>query len=209
MEQEPCFYSVGKQDDEPCRMVEIKIRRSTFICSLSYASSMEKAKGFISQVSRQHSTATHNCWAYIIGAAGEIFHSSDAGEPSGTAGKPMLNTLNKYRMTCTAAVVTRYFGGVKLGIRGLIDAYSRSVEAAVEAAPLVRLVPTCSFQVDLPYDFNDIFLQQIKAFFPRIKHTAYMEVITHFMEVDEFFFRDVEKMLMEYQAQGKLQYQVK
>ncbi len=209
MEQEPCFYSVGKQDDEPCRMVEIKIRRSTFICSLSYASSMEKAKAFISRVARQHSAATHNCWAYITGTAGEIFHSSDAGEPAGTAGKPILNTLNKYRMTCTAAVVTRYFGGVKLGIRGLIDAYSRSVEAAVEAAPLVRLVPTCSFQVQLPYDFNDLFLQQSRPFSARINHTDYMEAVTHDMEVDASVSETFERMLMEYQAQGKVQYLVK
>ncbi len=207
MDQDEYFYSVGKQDDDPCRVVEIKIRRSTFICSLAYASTMEKAKECISQVAKHHSAATHNCWAYIMGPAGEIYHSSDAGEPAGTAGKPILNTLNKYRMTCTAAVVTRYFGGVKLGIRGLIDAYCQSVEAAIEAAPLIRLVQTCSYQVHLAYDVNDLFLQQIKPFAPRIFHSDYMEAVTHYMEVDEVFSQDFEKMLMEYQAQGKIQYQ--
>ncbi len=208
MDQKACFYSVGKQDGDPCRVVEIKIRRSTFICSLAHASSMEKAREFISRVAKSHSAATHNCWAYIMGTAGQIYHSSDAGEPAGTAGKPILNTLQKHRMTCTAAVVTRYFGGVKLGIRGLIDAYSQSVEAAIETAPLVRLVSTCSYQVQLPYDFNDLFLQQIKPFFARIIHSDYMEAVTHYMEVDEVFSQDVEKMLMEYQAQGRVRYEL-
>lgn len=88
------YYTIKEK-----RSCEIKIRRSRFICHMCPAKSLEKAKSFISTVSREHPKANHNCWAYIIGDTGDLFHSSDAGEPSGTAGKPMLNTLKKYDMT--------------------------------------------------------------------------------------------------------------
>ncbi len=207
MDEQPCFYSVGKQDDDPFRVEEIKIRRSSFICSMAYVSSLEKAKEFIGKISKEHPTANHNCWAYIVGDRADMFHCSDAGEPAGTAGKPMLNTLNRYQMTCVAAVVTRYFGGVKLGIRGLIDAYCQSVEAAVLSAPLVALVPTCVFQVRLAYDFNDLFLQQIKDFSPKILHTEYLEAVTHHVEVRESVAEEFQEILVTYNLQSKLEFE--
>ena len=78
------FYSTQGQ-----RTTNIKIKRSVFICTMEYVESIDEAKTFISTISRENQTATHNCWAYIVGEQGDIFHSSDAGEPSGTAGKPM------------------------------------------------------------------------------------------------------------------------
>src|SRR3989339_351950 len=107
MADEHYFYSVDRQ-----RIKMIKIKRSVFVCTLDHVESIEKAKAFISRISKENKTATHNCWAYILGEKGEMFHSSDAGEPSGTAGKPMLSILKNYHMTQIAAVVTRYFGGV-------------------------------------------------------------------------------------------------
>jgi len=206
MNQAKYFYSVGRSGDDPVRTAEIKIKRSRFICSLAYADSMETARAFISGVAKENHTATHNCWAYVVGDKGEFCHSSDAGEPAGTAGKPMLNTLQSHEMTCTAAVVTRHYGGVKLGIRGLIEAYSLSVREAIESAPLVKLVKTVSFRVDLPYGMNDTFLSRIKSFRARIVNSDYGERVCHELAVESTDLESMESFLGEYKNQGLLDY---
>lgn len=206
MNQVKYFYSVGRSGTDPVRTAEIKIKRSRFICSLAYADSMEGARAFITGVARENHTATHNCWAYVVGDSGEISHASDAGEPAGTAGKPMLNTLQSNEMTCTAAVVTRYYGGVKLGIRGLIEAYSLSVLTAIEAAPLVRLVKTFSLRVDLPYSINDTFLSRLKSFRAQIVSSDYTDQVSHELAVEDCDRKSIEFFLQEYRNQGLLQY---
>ncbi|MFN3692382.1 MAG: IMPACT family protein, partial [Fervidobacterium sp.] len=103
--------------------------------TLTYVESEKKAKEFVSLISKKYQNATHNCPAYrILDNSKLIEFSSDAGEPSGTAGLPMLNTLRKNELINVAVVVTRYFGGVKLGVRGLIDAYSQAVQKTIEKA---------------------------------------------------------------------------
>ncbi len=206
MNQVTYFYSVGRSGADPVRTAEIKIKRSRFICSLAYADSMEAARAFIAGVAKANPTATHNCWAYVVGDKGEYCHSSDAGEPAGTAGKPMLNTLQSYGMTCTAAVVTRHYGGVKLGIRGLIEAYSLSVIAAIEAAPLVKLVKTFSFWVDLPYGMNDTFLNRAKSLGAQIINSDYGERVSHELAVEAQGLEAVGSFLDEYKNQGLLDY---
>lgn len=206
MNQKGYYYSVGQCVTDPVRMARIKIKRSTFTCSLAYAGTMEEAKQFISGVARENKAATHNCWAYIVGDKGEISHASDAGEPAGTAGKPMMNTLYSHGMTCVAAVVTRQFGGVKLGIRGLIEAYAQSVETAIELTPLVRLVKTILFQVQMPYGMNDTFLSQLKQFRAEIENTEYGEQVVHDLVVEIIDGDLVERFLSDYQARGKLSY---
>ena len=182
------FYSVEKE-----RCQEIKIKRSTFICTLAPAASMEEAKTVISRVSAAHKTATHNCWAYVVGEKGEMFHASDNGEPSGTAGQPMLHVLQRHRMTWVAAVVTRYFGGVKLGIRGLIEAYGQAVEEAVDLAPLKKLVNTVTYQVTVPYAFNDTLLYQLNQYQGEIVHTDYTDSVMHQVAVEVHRAPELEK----------------
>jgi uncharacterized YigZ family protein len=106
---------------------EIEINRSRFLCSLAPAATEQEAQDFITAVRREHATATHNCWAYVIGADAGIQKASDDGEPGGTAGVPMLQMLLRREMRYVVAVVTRYFGGVKLGAGGLIRAYGGAV----------------------------------------------------------------------------------
>lgn len=168
------FYSIDHR-----RTTTIKIKRSVFICTLEYVASIEKTKNFISRMSKENKTATHNCWAYIIGEKGDIFHSSDAGEPSGTAGKPMLNTMKSYGMTNIAAVVTRHFGGVKLGVRGLIQAYSASVKNTIDQKKLKKLMQTVCLNIEVSYEFNDTLLNQIKKYWVQIKNTSYTDKIVH------------------------------
>jgi len=200
------FYSVGRSISDPVRRAEIKIKRSVFVCRLSYVETIEDAKEFISKVSKEYKTATHNCWAYVVGDSGQISHCSDAGEPPGTAGKPMLNTLLSHHMTCTSAVVTRYYGGVKLGVRGLIEAYALAVAEAIAQAPLVRLVKTESFRICLDYSLNDSFLNRISALKTTIARTDYKERVTHELVVELSDLSALESMLTQYQRQGLLNY---
>ncbi|MBF0303990.1 MAG: YigZ family protein, partial [Desulfamplus sp.] len=184
------FYSI---DDD--RRTDIKIKRSAFICSLRYTNTISDAKKFIASVSSDHKQATHNCWAYIVGEKGEVSHSSDNGEPTGTAGKPMLNALQSNKMTNIAAVVTRYYGGVKLGVRGLIEAYSQSVISAIELAPLKKIVSVRKYIIDLPYSFNDTLLYHLNNFNVKITETRYSDIISHDVEVDEEHWHDVDLLL--------------
>lgn len=204
--EKPVFYSVGRSVTDPVRQGEIKIKRSVFVCRLSYADTIEAAKNFISKVSKEYKTATHNCWAYVVGDSGQISHCSDAGEPPGTAGKPMLNTLLSHNMTCTAAVVTRYYGGVKLGVRGLIEAYALAVEETIGQSPLVRLVKTRSFQICLDYSLNDSFLNRISALKTTVTQTDYKEKVTHELVVELPDLPALESLLIQYQRQGLLAY---
>lgn len=117
--------------------VELEIRKSRFICHLARAGTDEDARGFIAEIKKRHWDANHNCSAYVVGDRGDIQRTSDDGEPSGTAGVPMLTVLQKRELTDTVAVVTRYFGGTKLGAGGLIRAYGQAVSDAIDTVGVV------------------------------------------------------------------------
>ncbi len=116
---------------------EIEIKKSRFITSLKRVYSEEEAKAFIAGLKKEHWKANHNCSAYLIGDNSEIQRSSDDGEPSGTAGVPMLEVLKKNQLINVCVVVTRYFGGTKLGAGGLIRAYSHAVSQGLKDIGLV------------------------------------------------------------------------
>ncbi|MGW0818177.1 YigZ family protein [Streptomyces viridiviolaceus] len=111
---------------------ETEINRSRFLCALAPAATEEEAQEFIAAVRKEHADATHNCWAYVIGADAAVQKASDDGEPGGTAGVPMLQMLLRRDMRYVVAVVTRYYGGVKLGAGGLIRAYGGAVGEALD-----------------------------------------------------------------------------
>lgn len=119
---------------------EIVIEKSRFICTLKKAATEEEAQDFIKETKKKYWDATHNCSAYIIGESGAAQRSNDDGEPSGTAGLPMLEVLRKNNLHNVAAVVTRYFGGIKLGAGGLVRAYTNSVATAIEEAGIAEKV---------------------------------------------------------------------
>ncbi len=132
--------------------IELEIRKSRFICHVGRASTDEDARAFIDRLRKRFWDANHNCSAYILEDRGEIQRSSDDGEPSGTAGLPMLTVLLRRELTDTVSVVTRYFGGTKLGAGGLIRAYGQTVSGAIDAAGIVerreltRVALTASFE---------------------------------------------------------------
>ncbi|MBB5433252.1 YigZ family protein [Nocardiopsis composta] len=117
---------------------ELEIRKSRFICAMARVGDEEQARAFIAERRRLHWNAAHNCTAYVLGPDGEVQRSSDDGEPSGTAGVPMLEVLRHREITDAVAVVTRYFGGIKLGAGGLIRAYGGAVSAAVDELGLLE-----------------------------------------------------------------------
>ncbi|GAB2531037.1 YigZ family protein [Paramicrobacterium agarici] len=117
---------------------EIVIKKSRFIAHVAPAASPDAADEVIAGIKKQHWDARHNCVAMVTGLLGDQARSSDDGEPSGTAGVPMLEVLRRHELTDLVAVVTRYFGGVKLGAGGLIRAYSSAVSEALDRAVLLR-----------------------------------------------------------------------
>ena len=131
---------------------EIVIEKSRFICTLKKVNSEAEAQEFIKAIKKEFWDATHNCSAYIVDEMAQ--RSSDDGEPSGTAGLPMLEVLRKNKLTNTAAVVTRYFGGLKLGAGGLVRAYTNSVAEAVRATGIAQKVLVSRFS--FMYDLNDV-----------------------------------------------------
>ncbi|MEU5284499.1 YigZ family protein [Streptomyces sp. NPDC020755] len=110
-----------------------EINRSRFLCSLAPAATEQEAQDFVARVRKEHPTASHNCFAYVIGADASVQKASDDGEPGGTAGTPMLQMLMRREVRYAVAVVTRYYGGVKLGAGGLIRAYGGVVGEALDA----------------------------------------------------------------------------
>lgn len=120
---------------------EIEIRKSRFMCTLARVSSEEEARREIDRVRKTHWNANHHCSAWHIGVGGRYQRTSDDGEPSGTAGVPMLEVLRRRDLTDVVAIVTRYFGGVMLGAGGLIRAYGGAVSGAIDAIGIVERRP--------------------------------------------------------------------
>ena len=133
---------------------EIIIKKSRFICSLFRVESEEQAQAAIAKINKLHRKATHNCFAYLIGEHDQIQRESDNGEPSGTAGVPMLEALKANQLHNVLAVVTRYFGGIKLGAGGLVRAYSGSVAGALKECGIAEKILMSRFS--FLYDVNSV-----------------------------------------------------
>ncbi|RDU37586.1 YigZ family protein [Neobacillus piezotolerans] len=130
---------------------EIIIERSRFISHCARAESEAEAQDFIAEIKRLHRDATHNCSAYLIGENDQIQKANDDGEPSGTAGVPILEVLKKKKLKDTVVVVTRYFGGIKLGAGGLIRAYGKSASEGLNATGIVQRVLMQNMKVSVDY----------------------------------------------------------
>jgi len=136
---------------------EKDIKKSRFIAHIAQTFSEDEAKAFIQQIREQESGATHNCTAFIVMENVLIERMSDDGEPSGTAGSPILNVLQQQELQNVTVVVTRYFGGIKLGAGGLIRAYSSTTAEAVKEIGLVENRIQQGFELSIPYHMFDKF----------------------------------------------------
>lgn len=164
---------------------EIIIKKSKFIASLARTKTVDEANDFIQKISKQHHDATHNTYAYTIGLNDDHVKASDNGEPSGTAGIPELKALQLMNLKNVTVVVTRYFGGIKLGAGGLIRAYSNSVTQAVEHIGVVKRVLQQELIFAVPYNrFDEIdhFIKQNKIY---VSDTQYGVDVTIKVFLDE------------------------
>ena len=166
--------------------VQEEIKKSRFMCHAKRVYSEEEARAFITAIKKEHYKATHNCSAFIIGERSEIKRTSDDGEPSGTAGVPMLGVLENHDLTNVCVVVTRYFGGIKLGAGGLIRAYAGSVALAVKEIGIVEIKEQAGIQIQMSY-------AQYQEYGNFLKEHHLMELETNFTDqVETTIFVDKE-----------------
>ena len=176
-------YRTIKEDGQ----VQEEIKKSRFICHAKRVYNEEEARDFISVIKKEHYKATHNCSAFIVGERSEIKRTSDDGEPSGTAGVPMLGVLENHNLTNVCVVVTRYFGGIKLGAGGLIRAYAGSVALAVKEIGIIEIKEQAGIQIHMTY-------AQYQEYGNFLKEHNLIELETNFTEkVDTMIFIDKEK----------------
>ncbi len=154
---------------------ETEIKKSRFICAMARVDGEEAARAFIAERRKEHWNADHNCTAYVLGEDGGVQRSSDDGEPAGTAGVPMLEVLRHRRITDTVAVVTRYFGGTKLGAGGLIRAYGNSVSAAVEEFGLLERRSLLVVDVHADYVLGGRLESDLRDSSLNVRNVAYEE----------------------------------
>ena len=156
--------------DTPLYRVEDIIKKSQFIVSLAHVCNADEAKAFVDAIKEEFPDASHNCWAYQAGAPGTtaVVGMSDDGEPHGTAGKPMLNVLLHADVGEVAAVVTRYFGGTKLGTGGLVRAYSGMVKLGLETLPTREKITPVRFEVVIDYSHVTVFKRMLPEYEIRV-----------------------------------------
>lgn len=155
------------------------INKSRFIGYGCPCESEAEALDFLAEIRAKHRDATHNCYAYIIGANMGVMRYSDDGEPGGTAGMPIIEVMKARGVTNCAVVVTRYFGGVLLGAGGLVRAYSQGAAAAVNACGVGVMHPTARYLMEIPYPMlnrMDFFLKSEPVI---VEDKAYTDVITY------------------------------
>ena len=165
--------------------VQEEIKKSRFICHIKRVTTENEARNFIQAVKKEHYKATHNCSAFILGERSEMKRSSDDGEPSGTAGVPMLGVLENHQLTNVCAVVTRYFGGTKLGAGGLIRAYSSNVALAIKEIGIVHIKEQLGLRIALSYSQYQELPNFLKANHLQEQDTSFTEQVQTTIFVDK------------------------
>ena len=167
--------------------VQEEIKKSRFICYAKRVYSEEEARDFITAIKKEHYKATHNCSAFIIGERSEIKRTNDDGEPSGTAGVPMLGVLENHNLTNVCVVVTRYFGGIKLGAGGLIRAYAGSVALAVKEIGIIEIKEQAGIAIQMSY-------AQYQEYSNFLREHKLTEIETNFTDqIDTIIYVDKEE----------------
>lgn len=167
--------------------VQEEIKKSRFICHAKRVYSEEEARNFITAIKKEHYKATHNCSAFIVGERSEIKRTNDDGEPSGTAGIPMLGVLENHNLTNVCVVVTRYFGGIKLGAGGLIRAYAGSVALAVKEIGIIEIKEQAGIAIQMSY-------AQYQEYSNFLREHKLTEIETNFTDqIDTIIYVDKEE----------------
>src|SRR3954449_4929881 len=176
---------------------ELEIKKSRFICSIDRATTEAEARAFHERMKKKYWDANHNCLAYLIGERNEFQKANDDGEPSGTAGVPMLEVLKKRALINTVVVVTRYFGGIKLGTGGLIRAYGQSVSNAIEAVGIVERRPFSLLTVHSSHQDAGRIENALRASSYKLADVTYGSEVAYIMHLDEAEFEPFRAWLGE------------
>jgi uncharacterized YigZ family protein len=163
--------------------VESKVQSSRFIASASPSSTKSEAEEFIARRKKRYHDATHNCFAYRCGTDGSQYRFNDDGEPSGSAGKPILAAIDKFGMTDVVIVVTRYFGGTKLGVGGLIRAYGDAAEQALASTRQITRYILDLFRISFPHSHISNVMHVTSKCGARIVDTVYDEEVHLVLEI--------------------------
>ncbi|WP_099222598.1 YigZ family protein [Listeria costaricensis] len=182
---------------------EIEIEKSRFICTIARAETEQAAQSFISSIKKKYRDATHNCSAYIIGENDQHQKANDDGEPSGTAGIPMLEVLKKKNLKNTVVIVTRYFGGTKLGAGGLVRAYGKAVSETCKAIGIVERTLATIISVPVPYNQLDKLENLLLQKDYQIAHKTYTDLVTLDIFVDQDDIDPFTKLMTEFSS-GKI-----
>lgn len=158
---------------------EFEIKRSRFITSISFVESKRDAKSFIKKTRAEYPDANHNCWAMIAGIPEDVYQQdqSDDGEPKGTAGRPMLNVLQHSGLGNIVVVVTRYFGGIKLGAGGLVRAYTQCVSEALKNLETSQCHIREEINIKLPYSLLDSLEHSLKETLTTITNKTFTDSV--------------------------------
>ena len=181
-----------------------EIKKSRFICHAKRVYSEEEARDFIAAIKKEHYKATHNCSAFIVGEKSEIKRTSDDGEPSGTAGVPMLGVMENHQVTNVCFVVTRYFGGIKLGAGGLIRAYAGSVALAIKEIGLIEIKEQAGLRLKMSYSQYQTFDNFLKAEDLIEFDTEFTDLVATTIYIDKQDKEPLEQKLIEF-FNGKIQ----
>lgn len=165
---------------EPLSISEETIKKSRFITLLAHTEGVEAAKAFVQQSKAEHPTARHHCWAYVAGAPDDSqqLGFSDDGEPSGTAGKPMLAQLMGSQVGEITAVVVRYYGGIMLGTGGLVKAYGGGVQQALKQLARKQKIPMRRFQLRCDYAQLSDIERLVQRFEGELLKTDFLDVVS-------------------------------
>lgn len=149
---------------EKASSAEFKDRGSTFIAYVFPVASIDEFKKRLKELKSEHPKAAHHCSAYRIGNDGTTYRASDDGEPSGSAGKPILGQIDSKQVTNTAAVVVRYFGGTLLGVPGLINAYKTATSLALQMVPIIKKPVLAVYELQYDYTVMNDIMMVVKRF---------------------------------------------
>lgn len=185
---------------------ELTVRRSRFIASLRTALDADSAALQLKTFPLLYPKANHHCWAYRVGLTSPQEHCSDDGEPGGTAGRPILGAIKRHLLDNTLLVVTRYFGGVKLGVRGLIEAYGEAAELAIAVAGTVEMELNKELVLTCGYDYAKTLSATLKkwGFSEKRQSAVYGEKVETTLEVPLSISGAIAPQLEEMQARGFL-----
>lgn len=193
------FFIILMSYPVPATPVETlyEVKKSKFIAYAGFANSRESAMALLESVKQQYPDARHHCWAYVFGSPHSPLSAamSDDGEPSGTAGKPILNVLQHKDIGDIMLVVTRYFGGIKLGAGGLVRAYSAAAQQAIDALDVREEVTMSEITVDVDFKHEQFVRHLVEQASGNVTHCDYSHCVTMQISLPETQLTDFRKQM--------------